>query len=183
MTNLSSRSRSDLLALLRVSCGFVSEMDSLWFLAMQESYGREEAVKFTIRVRERYTQMLVKRVKNQLGLSGSGIEMMRQVIEADPFFLANDYEISHLSRDRMFLRVNMCASVDGMERPRRKELMCEATTAAYFRNLAKEIEAKVTVHAIRVPPGNSPDEPCCEWLFEAQPPAATNPLPGNTVES
>ncbi|MBP1732384.1 MAG: hypothetical protein H6Q55_2813 [Deltaproteobacteria bacterium] len=97
--------------------------------------------------------------------------MMRQVIEADPSFLINDYEISHLSRDRMFLRVNRCPILEAMEKSGRKEFMCEKTTGFYFRNIARELEARMTIHAIRLPPRNSPDEACCEWLFEVNSPS------------
>jgi len=167
MINPSSRTKSDLLDLLRMSGGFINAMDGLWFLAVEEAYGNAEAAKLDIKVRERYTHVLVKRVKRNLGLSGSGIEMIRQVIEADPSFLINDYEISHLSRDRMFLRVNRCPVLEAMEKSGRKEFMCERTTGFYFRNIARELEAKVTIHAIKLPPRISSDEACCEWLFEA----------------
>ena len=170
MINPSSKTKNDLLDLLKMSGGFISAMDGLWFLAVEEAFGNAEAVKLDIKVREKYTHVLVKRVKGQLGLSGSGIEMMRQVIETDPSFLTNDYEISHLSRDRMFLRVNRCPVLEAMEKCGRKEFMCEKTTGFYFRNIATEIEAKVTVHAIKLPPRNSSDEVCCEWLFEAKSP-------------
>jgi len=171
MINLSAKTKNDLLDLLRMSGGFINAMDGLWFLAVEEAYGNAEAAKLDIKVRERYTHVLVKRVKRDRGLSGSGIEMMRQVIEADPSFLINDYEISHLSRDRMFLRVNRCPILEAMEKSGRKEFMCEKTTGFYFRNIARELETKVTVHAIRLPPRNSPDEACCEWLFEVNSPS------------
>lgn len=174
MINASSRTKSDLLDLLRMSGGFISAIDGLWFLAVEEAYGNAEAVKLDIKVRERYTHVLVKRVKRQLGLSGSGMEMVRQVIETDPSFLINDYEISHLSRDRMFLRVNRCAVLEAMEKSGRKEFMCEKTTGFYFRTIVRELDAKVSIHAIRLPPRNSSDEACCEWLFEANSPFPAN---------
>jgi hypothetical protein len=169
-----SRTKGDLIDLLKLSGGCVSAMDGLWFLAVEEAFGNAEAVKLDMKVREKYTHVLVKRVKRQLGLSGSGIEMIGQMIEMDPSFLTNDYEISHLSIDRMFLRVNRCTVLEAMERCGRKEFMCEMTTGFYFRNIAREIDAEVTVHAIKLPPRNSSDEVCCEWLFEARPPFSAN---------
>jgi len=169
-----SKTKGDLIDLLELSGGCVSAMDGLWFLAVEEAFGNAEAVKLDMKVREKYTHVLVKRLKRQLNLSGSGIEKIAQIIETDPSFLTNDYEISRLSRDRMFLRVNRCTVLEAMERCGRKEFMCEKTTGSYFRNIAREIEAKVSVHAIKLPPRNSSDEVCCEWLFEARAPFSAN---------
>ena len=94
--------------------------------------------------------------------------MMMQVIEKDPSFLINDYEISHLSRDRLFLRVNRCATLEAMERSGRKEFGCEGTAGSCFRAIAKEIGDRIAAHAIRLPPGNLRHEACCEWLFETR---------------
>jgi hypothetical protein len=173
MIKAASRTKGDLFDLLILSGGFISAMDGLWFLAVKEAHGDAEAMRLDLDVRERYAHLLAKRVRRQLEPSGSGIEMVRQVIEMDPSFLANEYEISHLSKDRMFLRVNRCVVLEAMERSGRKELLCEATTGSYFRSIARELEAEVSVHPIKLPPRNSPDEACCEWLFESHPPFAT----------
>ena len=133
MGDLSSRSKGDLVALLKMSAEFIKAMDELWFGVVQEVYGKGNAVKLSDKVRGRYTRLLVKRSRKQFGLSGSGIEMMMQVIETDPSFLINDYEISHLSRDRLFLRVNRCATLEAMERYGKKEFVCEGTTGSCFR--------------------------------------------------
>ena len=170
MIKAPSRTKGDLFDLLMLSGGFISAIDGLWFLAVKEAYGNAEAMRLDLKVRERYAHVLVKRVKSQLEPSGSGIEMVRQVIEMDPSFLTNEYEISHLSKDRMFLRVNRCAVLEAMERSGRKQLTCQATTGSYFRSIARELKAEISVHAIKLPPRNSLDEACCEWLFESHPP-------------
>ena len=169
MVDLSSRSKADLAALLKMSGEFIKAMDELWFLVVREAYGKGNAVKLSDMVRERYTRRLVTRSKKQFGLAGSALERMMQVLETDPCFLINDYEISHLSRDRLFLRVNRCAALDAMGKPGRKEFVCEGTTGSCFKDLAKEIGDSIAVHAIRLPSGNSRHEACCEWLFESRP--------------
>jgi hypothetical protein len=168
MADLSSRSKGDLLALLKMSGELIKAMDGLWFRVVQEAHGQEDAVKLSDEVRERYTLMLVKRSRKRFGRSGSDIERMVQVLETDPSFVINDYEISHLSQDRLFLRVNRCATLEAMERSGRKELVCDGANGSCFRNIAKEIGASLAMHAIRLPPRNSRQEACCEWLFEAR---------------
>ena len=183
MGDLSLRSKGDLLALLKMSSELIKAMDEFWFRVVQEAYGKGNAVKLNDKVRERYTHLLVKRSREQFGLSGSGIEMMMQVIETDPSFLINDYEISHLSPDRLFVRVNRCATVEAMEMSGRKEVGCEGTTGSCFRNMAKEIGDSIAVHAIRLPPRNSRHEACCEWLFEAHPDVPIDRLAENPPQN
>jgi len=182
MADLSSRSKGDLVALLKMSGELIKAKDEFWFLAVQEAFGKEKAVKLSDKVRERYTHLLVKRCRKQFGLSGSGIEMMRQVLEKDPCFLINDYEISHLSQDRWFLRVNRCTTLEAMKRSGGKEFVCEGPTGSCFRDIAKEIGNGIALHAIKSSPGNSRPEACCEWLFEARPDVQIGPLQ-NEIES
>lgn len=163
-----SRTKSDFMDRLRLSGGLISAIDGLWFLAVEEASGTVEAMRLDMKVRERYVHILVKRMRRDLGFSLSGIDGIRQVIEADPVFLANEYEISHLSRDRMFVRINQCPLLEAMERAGRTNYVCETTTALYFQNVAREIEPNVAVHAIKLPPRGSPDEAACEWLFEVR---------------
>jgi len=151
---------------LKLSGGLINAMNGLWFLAVEEALGNDEALRLNAKVWESYLHLFVRRIRKSVSLSGSTVEEIGQLIRLDPSFLVNDYEISHISRERMFLRVNRCPSLEAMEKAGRNRLICEATTGLYFRNLAKEVDPEIRVYAMKLPPRNSPPDACCEWLFE-----------------
>jgi hypothetical protein len=58
--------------------------------------------------------------------------------------------------------------LEAMERQGRKRFVCESTTGLYFKNLAKEIDANIVVHPLKLPPRESSEDISCEWLFKLQ---------------
>lgn len=155
-----------LLERMRLSGGLISAMDGLWFLTVEKALGNAEAIKLDKKVWQKYIHVYVKRTRKTFALSGSGIDCLKQLIELDPLFSVNDYEISRLSDNGMFIRVNVCSTLMAMEKAARTKPVCETTTGIYFRNMAREVDPGITVHAMKLPPRRSPDEACCEWLFE-----------------
>jgi len=117
---------------------------------------------------EKYAHIVVKRMKDKIGLSKTGIEGIKELIGFDPLLLNLDYEIPELSEKTMLLRVNKCPVLEAMERAGRKTFVCESTTGLYFRNIAKEIDPQVVVSPLRLPPRVSPKDVCCEWLFTTE---------------
>lgn len=160
------RSKEDLIRLLRFSGGLLTAMDGLWFLAVEAELGNSDAVKLDIRVWEKYAHVLVKRIRNEFGLSGAGIPQIRQLVELDPLFLNLDYDIPEFSEERMILRVTRCPVLEAMEKAGRTKFICESTTGLYFNNVAKEIDARIKVSSLRLPPRSSPRDVCCEWLYQ-----------------
>jgi hypothetical protein len=161
-------SNENLLKLLQLSGGLIAAMDGLWFLTVEEKFGNSEAIKLDKKVWEKYIHILVKRMRNAFGLLQTGIGGIKEIIELDPLFLINDYEIPEFSKERMILRVNRCPVLESMEKAGRKKFVCESTTGLYFKNIAKEIDNKVSVHPLKLPPRNFPEDVCCEWLFELE---------------
>lgn len=154
--------------LLRLSGGLIAAIDGIWFLAVEEAFGNEKAVELDRWVWERYMHVLVKRIKNIFGISAEGMNGIKEIIENDPLFLINDYEFPEFSEKKMVLRINRCPVLEAMERQGRKRFVCESTTGLYFKNLAKEIDANIVVHPLKLPPRESPEDISCEWLFKLQ---------------
>jgi hypothetical protein len=166
MTNFDGKIKGDLIELLKLSGGLIAVVNGLWLLAVEEVFGNAEAVRLDIQVWKRYAHAFVKRIRNGLGLSGSDVDGIRELIELDPMLLMSEYEISHLSKDRLFLRVNRCSLQEAITRSGGTEFVCTSSTRLHFRNIAREVDPKVTVHSIKLPPRGSPDGACCERLFE-----------------
>ncbi len=153
---------------VRLSGGLIAAMDGLWFLAVEEKFGNAEAISLDKKVWEKYIHVLVKRIRNMLGITTEGIKDIRKIIEIDPLFLTNDYEISEPSDNSMLLVINRCSVLEAMEKAGREKFVCEFTTGLYFKNLAKEINPKIVVHPLKLPPRESTEDICCKWLFQLQ---------------
>jgi len=166
MRKMRETPKEDLLKLLQLSGSLIAALDGLWFLAVEDRFGYPEAIKLDMKVWERYAHIVVKRMREKFGLSKTGIEGIKELIEVDPLMSILDYEIPEFSDRRMFLRINRCPVLEAMERAGRKKFVCESTTGLYFKNIAKEIDPQVIVRALKLPPRNSPQDVCCEWLFQ-----------------
>jgi hypothetical protein len=143
-------------------------MDGLWFLTVEEEFGYSVAIGLDIKVWEKYAHIVVKRIGETFGLSNSGIEGIRELIEFDPLFLNFNYEIREFSSEKMVLRINKCPVLEAMEKAGRKKFVCETTTGLYFKNIARQLNPLVVVHPLKLPPRKSPQGVCCEWLFKVQ---------------
>jgi hypothetical protein len=137
-------------------------------LTAEEKFGYSVAIELDIKVWEKYAHVVVKRIKETFGLSNSGIEGVKKLIECDPLFLNFNYEIREFSKQKMVLRINKCPVLEAMERAGRKKFICETTTGLYFRNIARELNPLLVVHPLKLPPRESPQGICCEWLFEVK---------------
>ena len=168
MTDINIQNKEKLKELLQLSGGLIAAIDGIWFLAVEEVFGNDRAVELDKRVWERYIHVLVKRMKNIFGISTEGMRGIKEIIENDPLFLINDYEFPEFSEKKMALRINRCPVLEAMERQGRKTYVCESTTGLYFKNLAKEINPKIVVHPLKLPPRESPEDICCKWLFQLQ---------------
>jgi len=157
------QSLQNLLGLLKLSGRLLMVMDGLWFLAVEKELGYSNAVRLDGVVWRKYVHSLVKTVKGMFCLQ-QGIEGLREIIEVDPLNLNLTYEITEFSSRRMILTVTQCAALEAMERMGRKELVCGTTTGLYFRNLAREVDPRIVVEALKLPPRDGEKE-CCKWRF------------------
>jgi hypothetical protein len=165
---LGANSKEDLLKLLELSSGLIAALDGLWFLTVEGEYGHSQALRLDVKVWEKYAHIVVKRMRRMLGLSKKGIEGLKEFIAFDPLLLIFDYQVVACSDKRMLLRMNRCPVLEAMERTGREKSVCESTTGLYFKNLGKEIDPRLVVHPLKLPPRDSPQDVCCEWLFELQ---------------
>jgi len=158
--------KEQLKKLLKLSGGLITAMDGLWFLAVEQEFGNQEAIELDKKVWGKYVHVLVKRMRDILGITLDGVKGIKQIIEIDPLFLINDYEISEPSDNSMLLIINKCSVLEAMERAGREKFICEFTTGLYFKNLAREINQKIVVQPLKLPPRESPEDVCCKWLFQ-----------------
>jgi hypothetical protein len=166
MIKPNAKIENDPAKLLKLCVDLVAEMWELWFMVTEETFGHAEAVKLEVKAWEEYFRVFAERMKQLITSDGPALEVLSQLIQLDPIFCLSGCEISHLSKNRMFLRINKCLLLEIAEHSGRGAHRCETAEIVHFGNLAKEVNPNVTVHVIKLPPRNSPDEACCEWLFE-----------------
>lgn len=154
--------------LLQLSGGLIAAIDGLWFLTVEKEFCNNEAIRLDKKVWKKYVHVLVKRMRNLMGITPEGIKEIRKIIEIDPLFSTIDYEISEPSNNTVLLAINRCPVLEAMEKAGREKYVCESTTGLYFRNLAKEIDPKIIVYALKLPPRKYLEDMCCKWLFQRE---------------
>lgn len=159
------QSPDNLEKLAELSGRLLTAIDGLWFLAVEKEFGYSDAIKLDQVVWEKYVHILVKTAKRMFPLVKQGLEGLREIIELDPLNLNLTYSITSHSSRGMILTVTRCKVLEAMERMARKEIVCGTTTGLYFRNLAREVDPRIVVEPLKLPP-RCGEKDCCKWRFE-----------------
>ncbi|MFQ6014993.1 MAG: DUF6125 family protein [Anaerolineae bacterium] len=139
-------------------------VDAFWFLAVEDEFGLDTAVRFNEEIWARIGSLAAKEMKERFGIKAQGIPAVIEAVSYFPWTLITGYEIEQ-SEDRAVVRVPHCPPQAARLRQGRGEFPCKAMHLAEFTNIVKVIDEKVEVHCVIAPPDPHPDELWCQWEF------------------
>ncbi len=140
-------------------------LDGLWFLAVEKSEGFDRALEMDIDVWEKYFSIFIKRLKKYYNLKLNGLEGIKEIIRLDPLWDSIEYEMFDESTGRLVFQVTSCPALDSMLKMNRDELTCHTIEPLAMEKLARVVDPRIKVQALKMPPKESPDDICCKWLF------------------
>jgi len=168
MRNLESLSREEAVKYLKFLSGLAIAVDGLWFMAVEKATGYDKALEMDVDVWVGYAKVVVKRIRRDFRIHGTGLEALKEIISHDPMWWSmGEFKILEDSPGRLVFEVRDCPSLMAMEKMGREKLTCEPVEGAYLQALAAAVDPGIKVQALKLPPRKSPDEICCRWAFLA----------------
>jgi hypothetical protein len=166
MRNLDSLSREEAIKYLKFLSGLAIAVDGLWFMAAEKATGYDKALDMDVEVWTGYAKVVVKRIRRDFQINGTGLEALKEIIRHDPMWWSmGELKIVEDTPGRLAFEVIDCPSLIAMEKMGREELTCEPVEGAYLEALAATVDPGIQVEALKLPPRKSQDEICCRWAF------------------
>ena len=165
MQNIRDLSREDLIKYLEFLSGLTMAVDGLWFVAAEKATDFDRALEMDIKVWTWYAPLLVKRIRKNFIVDGTGLEALKQIMGHDPMWWTVDVALTEDTPERLIFEVRDCPALAAMEKMERKRLTCEPVERAYLDALAAAVDPGIKVQALKLPPRKSPGEICCRWAF------------------
>jgi hypothetical protein len=166
MRDLDNLSREEAIKYLKFLSGLAVAVDGLWFMAVEKATGYDKALEMDVEVWVGYAKVVVKRIRRNFEINGTGLQALKEIISHDPMWWSmGDLKTVEDSPSRLAFEVIDCPSLMAMEKMGREQLTCEPVEGAYLEALAAAVDPAIKVQALKLPPRESPDEVCCRWAF------------------
>ncbi|MFQ5711771.1 MAG: DUF6125 family protein [Candidatus Geothermarchaeales archaeon] len=160
-------------------------VDGLWFLAVEDRFGLEAAVKLNEEVWARIGTKAAREIKVRFNIRSKGIPAVLEALSYFPWSIIIPYEVEQ-AEDRAVLRVPNCLPQEARLRLGRGEFPCKVMQLTELSNFAKVIDERVEVRCRYAPPDERPGEAWCEWEFSLRKPGSKSQRPslrGHTAEA
>jgi hypothetical protein len=86
MRDLNTLSREEAINYLKLVSGLALAVDGLWFMAAEKASGYDKALDMDVDVWVGYARVVVKRIRRNFQISGTGIEALKEIIQHDPMW-------------------------------------------------------------------------------------------------
>lgn len=158
-------SREDLLAWLGDAAKLWLAQDGLWFRAVEEAHGLEEAVKLDEAAMSGWTAIEARRIAERLGLGpGGGLDALERALRARLYALLNRQEIRR-EAGRLVFTMKTCRVQDARRRQGLPPFACRSVGLVEYAGFAKIIDPRLRVRCLHCPPGDLPSGEWCSWEF------------------
>ncbi len=158
-------SREELRAWLADAAKLWLAHDGLWFRAVEESRGMDEAVRRDEEAMAAWTVIEARRIKERLGLpSEGGLDALEKALRARLYALLNRQEIRR-EGDRLIFTMKTCRVQDARNRKGLPPFPCRSVGILEYAGFARTIDPRLEVRCRHCPPEPTPEGEWCSWEF------------------
>ena len=163
--DLNELSKEELIATVKAHSRLFLALDGFWFLAVEEEFGYDTALKIDLDVWRKYFPYEGKYLRKHLGLKKEGIPGIVEVLKYATFApCMSKVLISEASEEKGDIGYYGCPSLLAMEKAGRTDFTCNEAECL-FDAFAKTIDPIVESKMIGGPPRKSPEDVSCRWEF------------------
>jgi hypothetical protein len=164
VTDFSTMSRRDLEEYMNFMLRQYRLVDALWFLAVEDIFGLDAAVKLNEGIWEDMASRSAKEITRRFNIQGQGLHTVIQALRYFPWTIITRYEIEE-SEHVATVRVPKCPPQEARLRSGRDIFPCKTMHQRHFQCFAKTIDERVKVECVFAPPDPHPPNIWCEWKF------------------
>jgi hypothetical protein len=140
--------------------------DGLWFRAVEEKYGLEEAIELDKKAWETFTVIDAKRIMKRLGIEpGGGIPALVKALPFRLYARINAQEILEVTEERCVFRMKSCRVQEARKRQGLSDFPCKPVGLVEYSGFAGTIDPRIETRCLLCPPGPHPPDVWCSWEF------------------
>lgn len=166
MEKLENFSKAKLIEIIKMCAKNWLAHDGSWFLAIEEAYGLEEAIKFDAEAWRRFTVLEAQRIMETFAISKKGgLKALAQALQCRMYAYLNEQEIIPVNEKKLIFRMKHCRVQETRRRKKLYEFHCKPVGIVEFSGFARTIDPRIKTACIVCPPDHHPEKFWCAWEF------------------
>lgn len=140
--------------------------DGLWFQAVEQAHGMDEAIRLDVAAWEKFTVLEARRIMNFLALeSGGGLSALKQALGFRLYSFVNKQEILEPEKNLLIFRMSDCRVQSARKRKNLPDFPCKPVGLVEYGGFARTIDPRIETSCLSCPPDPHPEEYYCAWEF------------------
>ena len=141
-------------------------MDGLWFQAVENVYGMNDAKRCNDSCWGRFSQVEARIIKSLLGLPDqAGLDGLKRALAFRMYAQINVQSIIEESPDSIVFQMNDCRVQSARKRKGLVDYPCKSAGLVEYSRFAWAIDNRIRTECVGCPPDEHPDDWFCAWRF------------------
>ncbi|HWQ74971.1 MAG TPA: DUF6125 family protein [Syntrophomonas sp.] len=141
-------------------------MDGIWFQAIENVYGMNDAKRCNDSCWNRFSQVEARMIKNFLGLpEKAGLAGLKRALAFRMYARVNQQSILEEGPHSIVFQMNDCRVQSARKRKGLTDYPCKSAGLVEYSRFAWEIDDRIKTECVGCPPDEHPDDWFCAWRF------------------
>ncbi|NLV22829.1 MAG: cytosolic protein [Syntrophomonadaceae bacterium] len=141
-------------------------MDGIWFQAIENTYGMNDAKRCNDSCWNRFSQVEGRMIKSFLGLpERAGLEGLKRALAFRMYARLNKQSIIDESPNSIVFQMNDCRVQSARKRKGLADYPCKSAGLVEYSRFAWEIDDRIHTECVGCPPDEHPEDWFCAWRF------------------
>jgi hypothetical protein len=163
---LSRLSKDELIDLLEDAAKNWLAHDGLWFLAVEQAFDLETAIRLDAEAWEQFTVIEARRIMARQGIApGGGVPALAEALRFRLYAYLNVQESEVVDERTLIFRMNGCRVQATRRRKGLPDFPCKPVGLVEYAGFARTIDSRFRTRCIACPPDPHPEEFWCAWEF------------------
>ena len=164
--NIKALSKEEILGFLEdASLNWLAH-DGLWFQAVENRYGTENASLCNQKAIAQYSQIEAKRIMKRLNLPrDGGISALMTALKFRMYHLINRSDFQEVSENRCIFRMVTCRVQNARKAKGLPDYPCKPVGVEEYSHFARAIDPRIKTRCLGCPPDAHSDDYWCSWEF------------------
>lgn len=144
--------------------------DGLWFQAVEEARGMEEAIAADAAAWKKFTVIEARRIMERRGLApGGGIPALVACLQERLYARLNTQQVTEQSESRALFVMRDCRVQSARRRRGLPDFPCKSVGLVEYGEFAKAIDPRIRTRCVACPPDAHAADAWCTWEFTLAP--------------
>ncbi|MEK7721315.1 MAG: DUF6125 family protein, partial [Elusimicrobiota bacterium] len=138
----------------------------LWFQAVENMHGMEQAIKADAMSWEKFTVIEAKRIMERLGMApGGGLNALGECLKRRFYARLNSQKFEILNEKKAVFHMLDCRVQAARKRKGLPAFPCKSVGLVEYAGFARTVDPRIETRCLACPPDKHPAEYWCGWEF------------------